>query len=493
MAAWLGSAWNLPSRISPTSRPVIIASDALTDMAFAAIHPEAGRIDATLPDLGCGLAWRSVYKVRPRVALRCPECGHGVHAKLSPFKLRYFAHDPGRPADCSWLNESLEHHLLKLELATAIRTVGWHAQMEVRAADGTWRADVLASSADGTRRVAWEAQLSPITHEDIHDRTSRYQAEGIGVCWVGVAERLPWMGVVPSIQVCDPHGERPWTVVDGVAGFDYEDGVWSIVDDLPLITFIQWALRGQTITHRVLPRYRRIWHGDERRYTRRQTIWTTPRSVSSEARHDAMRQRQEAWKQQQELRERQAEQRRQEEAEARRQEEERQREIQREAERARAAERMRLWMIEAEQARERRKAEERQRQELERAAEQERLRLEQLEQQAARRWWDDLSAAQGEQLRAAVAGPLWKKEASRVDFDSRGPTADHAYGIAIYQNYRLYGILRPSPASLHRLPPRVPVFVRNAREARQIIEAGSVDPDRVVHFDLPDGEQLSLL
>ncbi|WP_261562770.1 competence protein CoiA family protein [Frankia tisae] len=473
-------------------RPVAIRSSAVADMAFAAIHPEAGRIDATLPDLGCGLAWGSVYKVRPRIALRCPECGHGVHAKLSPFKLRYFAHDPGRPADCSWLNESLEHHLLKLELATAIRTVGWHAQMEVRAADGTWRADVLAFSADGTRRVAWEAQLSPITHEDIHDRTSRYQAEGIGVCWVGVAERLPWMGVVPSIQVCDPHGERPWTVVDGVAGFDYEDGVWSIVDDLPLITFIRWVLHGQTITHRILPRYRRIWHGDQRRYTRRQTIWTTPRSISSEARHDAMRQRQEAWKQQQEERERQAEQRRQEEAEARRREEERQRAIRQEAERARAEELRRKWAAEAEQRRPRREAELRQQQELDRAAERERLQQEQREQQAARIWWDDLSSTQLEQFRAAVTGSL-RKKGLRVEFDSEGPTVENAYGIAIYQRYRRYGVLRPSPASMHRLPSAVPVFVRNAREAQQIIDTEKIDPGRVIHFDLPDGEQLLLL
>ncbi|NJP35772.1 hypothetical protein HCJ94_28380 [Micromonospora sp. HSS6-12] len=145
-------------------------------MAFAAIHPEAGRIDATLPDLGCGLTWAAVHKTRPRVALRCPECGYGVHAKVSTRKLRYFAHDPGRPADCAWLNESLEHHLLKLELATAVRAADWHAEMEVRASDGTWRADVLASSHDGTRHIAWEAQLSPITSEDIQERTERYRS-----------------------------------------------------------------------------------------------------------------------------------------------------------------------------------------------------------------------------------------------------------------------------------------------------------------------------
>jgi ABC-2 type transport system ATP-binding protein len=46
-------------------------------MVFAALHPEASRIDATLDDLGCGLSWAAVHKARPRAALRCPDCGHG--------------------------------------------------------------------------------------------------------------------------------------------------------------------------------------------------------------------------------------------------------------------------------------------------------------------------------------------------------------------------------------------------------------------------------
>jgi competence protein CoiA len=194
-----------------------------------------------------------VHKTRPRVALRCPDCGYGVHAKVSTRKLRYFAHNPGRPADCAWLNESLEHHLLKLELANALRAADWRAELEFRAPDGSWRADVLASSHDGTRRIAWEAQLSPITDEDIRDRTARYQAEGIGVCWVSPAELVPWMGIVPSIRVRDPHDNRPWTVVDGVAGFSFEHGTWITVADLTLTTFIRWVLHERTTSNHILP------------------------------------------------------------------------------------------------------------------------------------------------------------------------------------------------------------------------------------------------
>lgn len=92
-----------------------------------------------------------------------------------------------------------------------------------------------------------------------------------------------------------------------------------------------------------------------------------------------------------------------------------------------------------------------------------------------------------------MAEPLWKKEATRAEFDAQGATIDSAYGIAIYTRRRLHGILRPSPASLRRLPPVVPVYVRNAREARQLTDTGNIDPARVIHFNLPDHEQISLI
>ncbi|MDZ5446542.1 hypothetical protein U2F26_28115 [Micromonospora sp. 4G57] len=36
----------------------------------------------------------------------------------------------------------MEHHLLKLELATAVRAADWHAELEVRSPDG------IAAAAD---------------------------------------------------------------------------------------------------------------------------------------------------------------------------------------------------------------------------------------------------------------------------------------------------------------------------------------------------------
>ena len=274
-------------------------------MAFAAMHPEAGRVDATLLDLGCGLSWAAVHKVRPRVALRCPGCGHGVHAKVSSRGLRYFAHDPGRPEDCAWLNESLEHHRLKLQLATAIRDAGWHAELEVRAPDGSWRADVVASAHDGSRRVAFEAQLSPITNDDITARTGRYQEDGIDVCWVSAGGWPPWIEAVPSAWAQEPRGGQPWTVSSSVARFDYAAGAWCFVG-VELTRFVSWELAGRLLVHAVRRRYRRIWVEPGRSYVWRKTIWTTPRSIGEEGRHEAMCQDQEARKQQREQEQREA-------------------------------------------------------------------------------------------------------------------------------------------------------------------------------------------
>jgi len=93
----------------------------------------------------------------------------------------------------------------------------------------------------------------------------------------------------------------------------------------------------------------------------------------------------------------------------------------------------------------------------------------------------------------SLAELLWRKQATNAEFDTRGVTTDSVYGIAIYTRQRLHGILRPSPASLHRLPPVVPVYVRNARETHQLTDTGNIDPARVIHFNLPDHEQMSLV
>jgi competence protein CoiA len=125
-------------------------------------------LDATVDPLGEGTPWEAIHRARPRAPLTCRECGHGLHAKLSPKGLRFFAHDRAAPT-CSLVGETMAHRLLKLQLASAIRDAGWYAELEV-AGEG-WRADVLATSPDGTRRMAWEAQLAQITVDELRERT----------------------------------------------------------------------------------------------------------------------------------------------------------------------------------------------------------------------------------------------------------------------------------------------------------------------------------
>lgn len=465
-------------------------------VAFTAVHPDVGRIDASREDLGRGLEWSGIYRVRPRIALSCPECGFGVHAKVSPRGLRYFAHDPGRPPECELSNESIEHHLLKLELATAIRDAGWHAEMEVRAPDGSWRADVMATSVDGARRWAWEAQLSPISDFDLLDRTARYADEGIEVCWVSPREAVPWIDTGPAVRVAEPRGDAPWTVADGLASFDVRRGAWVLVERTPLARFVYWALEGKVTSHHVLRRYRRI-HLGARRQARRNLLWTTERSIRQEEKHEAMRQRQDERKAERERAAAEAEERRLAEERAAREERERLRKIEEEARRAEAAERTRLNLIKweeerlAREERERRAAEERA--ERERLEAQARAEREERERQAATAWWAEVSAAQWQELLDAIAQYSLKHAATRAVPQQKHAEAQHGYGIAVYAGGRLYGVARPHPGSLHRLKSSVLIFVRSAREAEQILAQGSVDAGRVVHFGLPDHEQLQLL
>lgn len=110
------------------------------------------------------------------------------------------AHDAANNA-CPLAGETLAHRLLKAELASAIRDAGWTAQLEV-AGEG-WRADVLGTSPDGAQRLAWEAQLSSITVDELQSRTERMRASGVRVCWVADRD-THWLGHVPAIQVSRP-------------------------------------------------------------------------------------------------------------------------------------------------------------------------------------------------------------------------------------------------------------------------------------------------
>ncbi|MEU8138639.1 competence protein CoiA family protein [Streptodolium elevatio] len=238
-------------------------------MVFVGMHGQWGRIDTTQPDLGCGQDRESIYKPKSPVPLTCYDCGwrlHLVHRTHGRYDLWFLRHAPHAP-DCAAkaAGEGLQHHLLKLDLAHHARAAGWTAEFEVAAPDGSWRADVLATSPDGERRVALEAQMSAITVTDIEARTGRYRAAGIEVCWFTDRKTVPWLDYVPSVQIARVD-DGPVQVTAGPARFvpewceDREDcglcacagcgpgvdgplpcgghGTWAMAGPLPLERFV---------------------------------------------------------------------------------------------------------------------------------------------------------------------------------------------------------------------------------------------------------------
>jgi len=247
-------------------------------MGFRAVHASWGTVFAHLPDLGCGQAWEDVWKVSPPAPITCAECRHPMFAKISAAGLRFFAHAPHAP-DCEIARqgESEAHHLLKLELASAARTAGAHAELEVRAPDGSWRADVLASAPDGSWQVALAAQLAPITEADIRARTTRMRQHGVAACWFSDRPRPPWLGKVPSARVARERDGAPLSVVEGIARFD---GLcWRRVQPTALPDFLSWVFRSQALPH---PVNAKSHHAYEEGMRDLPVVWTHPKYIAAE-------------------------------------------------------------------------------------------------------------------------------------------------------------------------------------------------------------------
>lgn len=243
-------------------------------MAFRAVHRDWGTVFAHLPDLGCGQSWEAIWKRRPSRVV-CDECQHPMHAKHSQAGLRFFAHAANAPAcQIARDGESVAHHLLKLELLTAARDAGAHAELEVRGPDGSWRADVLASDPAGAWRMALEAQLSPITAPDITARTARMDADGVASCWFSDRPRPPWLGTVPSIRLA-ARADVGLVVVEGLVKFTGQG--WDAVTPHPTLrTFLEWVF-----ARRILPHTLRTPAWDSR--SSFVVGWTAPRYAAQEA------------------------------------------------------------------------------------------------------------------------------------------------------------------------------------------------------------------
>ncbi|GLY66530.1 competence protein CoiA family protein [Amycolatopsis taiwanensis] len=178
-------------------------------------------LDASQRDLGVGLGWDVVRGGDPRPDLRCPVCDGGMHARESQLGARFFAHNPYQGHErCPYRGrgETEEHVLLKRAIARAVRDAGWRASVEH--AELGWRADVLAQNPRGSWRMAWEVQLSGSLREDLSDRTARYAADGVRVCWVTTRSRAPWFGTLPSLLLeehTSKKGNDLWMATRGYA------------------------------------------------------------------------------------------------------------------------------------------------------------------------------------------------------------------------------------------------------------------------------------
>ncbi|MER6039056.1 hypothetical protein ABT133_35020 [Streptomyces sp. NPDC001835] len=270
----------------------------------------------------------------------------------------------------------------------------------------------MASSPDGSRRIAWEAQLSPITDRDILARTARYAADCIGVCWVSPGPQAPpWIDVVPAVQVSAPdqHGQC-WRVVDGLGGFDAAAGTWEFKPQ-ELGRFVRWVLSGSVTPVASLPHYTSVPRGSGGHYVQRHLWWTSAQSERAQNEHDR---------------------RRQEQAE-RTNRARREAAVRRAARQQQEFQRMQQlkWRRQSQlvptpedeeilraQAQERRRLEEAWR----RQREQEAAKREELADRAvevARAWWQDVPPVQRAELFAAVAERAWHDEEVRVEIPER--------------------------------------------------------------------------
>ncbi len=185
--------------------------------------------------------WAVIHKVKPRPVIACRVCQGPVHAKVSRLGLRFFAHDHKRD-DCPTTGESAAHLALKRDLAQTIRLAGGTAVVEAMPAPGEqggWRADVLAIGPTG-HRVAFEAQLAPMTAVEGWERTEKYANDGIQTLWV-TTKPAPWLYELPSLRV--ESREYELYAMEGLAFL--RDRAWRPTWTLPLVGFVRVWLAGR--------------------------------------------------------------------------------------------------------------------------------------------------------------------------------------------------------------------------------------------------------
>ena len=185
------------------------------------------RVEAPFVD---DVVWDLLRRAGER--LRCPACDARMIGRSGTKRVRHFAHF--RATGCSYgAGESADHVRVKCAVIEIVRAQpGWHADLEVPDAAGSWRADVLAVHESG-RRIAFEVQRSGLTSEDAEHRTLRYADDGIETVWL-TFKHVVWSGRHPTL-VLDAADEARCSVVESVWRLTSErDPRWECCAPRPL-------------------------------------------------------------------------------------------------------------------------------------------------------------------------------------------------------------------------------------------------------------------
>jgi hypothetical protein len=114
--------------------------------------------------------------------------------------------------------------------------------------------------------MALEAQLAPITTDDITARTGRMRADGVPSIWFSDRRSVPWLGVVPSVRLARPDDGEGLAVTAGLEKFrrcncggpcpPTEEYRWETVS-ATLPQFLGWVFTGRVIA--CSTRGRMVW------------------------------------------------------------------------------------------------------------------------------------------------------------------------------------------------------------------------------------------
>ncbi|MDH6238230.1 competence protein CoiA family protein [Cryobacterium sp. CG_9.6] len=109
-------------------------------------------------------------------------CGTRGIPRRSKLGTKHFYHYDLAACDFEHKPESPEHLRIKTVVMLAAREAEWEANEEVRAPDGSWIADVMATRGD--RQYAFEVQWSKQIHSVYQARQDRYAKDGVECLWL---------------------------------------------------------------------------------------------------------------------------------------------------------------------------------------------------------------------------------------------------------------------------------------------------------------------